>query len=936
MFKALPPLLWFLPLSALVWFGCDAADSLPSAPGDAKVMVYLHAIGRQTQLGSLEPFANEEEESPRLTARFSYDFRIDRTEVTQAEYERIMGRNPATEPFGLGPDFPVYNVSFYDAALFCNARSKAEKKDTVYEYAGREADGKERAYGLPGLVIHYERDGYRLPTEAEWEFAARGGVETAFPWGDGLDSLAVARMAWFNGNAAGKAHAVAKNPANAFGLYDMLGNVMEWTNDWKSPYAPVTVQDFLGSRNPGLIQERSVKGGSYAYDARYLRYSARSANYATLSSSAVDYIGFRCVLGHVASGQYLDGGRSHRATPPVIADREASRTFFGHTKVKLVFVNATSFTRTLCYIDFSEQPTVVHEFLDDSAVFTPVISPDGMWVAYGNVDEGSRLQGSVSIRRLQQGSQAVLLPVESAAIPRWWVDPGGSDTCLVFATLPVDNTDPVWPSSRTFRIKVSAGAAAGPPEPLATGGYHDGLSENGNYLASGFRWLHLRNRNSGSDRVLFTGPSNGKEAGDTSQVCNVSMQPHAGPSPELLMLDFGYEGVSTVVGRPYGLHEILFRVDTLGRVVSWYRAPKGFQAWQDAEWSNQADFAVAAGESAGSGYPAVVALNLRDSVTTVLARGSTLGQPALWINPGAVVFPAGGVDSLGLYDEPAGTIQQMQFACKMKILWLNRRTAEVVGLGSSHVMAGIWPQSFTHYRALNLGYYSAGIKGAVEMATNYVLPNFPSLRALIIEVQPGWMNADGGDFIWSQSMAKTKGYRYDSTHGFWPSGIPPALDTIMLAFSNPLTAGVDGAGGLQVPGHDWGVRPPPVLPDFFTPQSAGDANAVASIGLLRSLAESSKRKGIHLVLTLFPQSPAYRNTPYYGKYGPTWEVGRALVENVKSICAGNPFCHFYDANQEGNHDYPDSMAGNEDHLSFAGARQISHRLDSLIYRAVEP
>ncbi len=465
----------------------------------------------------------------------------------------------------------------------------------------------------------------------------------------------------------------------------------------------------------------------------------------------------------------------------------------------------------------------------------------------------------------------------------------------MYATRAVDNTDPAWPSAQTFRVKVSAGIAAGAPVLLASGGYHDGLSQNGGYLATGYRQLHLLNLNTASDRILFTGPANGKARGDTSQVCNVSMQPHAGPSPDMLLLDFGYGGVSSVVRRPYGMHEILFRIDTLGRVVSWYRAPKGFTAWQDAEWSNQADFAVATGENSSSGYPAVVALNLRDSVTTVLAQGFTLRQPGLWIRPGSVVFPTGGIDSLGLYNEPVGTIQQEQFAGKMKFLWLNRHNTEVVGFGSSHVMNGIWPLAFTHYRALNLGYSSAG--------THYVLPNYPALRALIVEVHPGWMNAKGGDFIWWGSMDKTKGYRYDSTHGFWSAGVPAALDTVMQAFHNPLTAVVDGAGGMQNPNQDWGARPPPVFPDFYTPKSVVDTNVTGSIELLRSLAESSRRKGVHLVLTLFPQSPAYRSTPYYGKYGPTWAVGRELVAQVKSICDGNPFCHFYDAYQEGNHDY---------------------------------
>jgi hypothetical protein len=83
-------------------------------------------------------------------------------------------------------------------------------------------------------------------------------------------------------------------------------------------------------------------------------------------------------------------------------------------------------------------------------------------------------------------------------------------------------------------------------------------------------------------------------------------------------------------------------------------------------------------------------------------------------------------------------------------------------------------------------------------------------------------------------------------------------------------------------------------------------------------------------MTIFPQSPWFRNTNYYGTYGPTWNEGRALVAQLRDICATIPGCRFYDANKEGGHDYDSAMFNDQDHLSSAGAERLSRRLDSAL------
>jgi len=204
-------------------------------------------------------------------------FLMDRYEVTQEQYGKPIQGNPSHFK---GPRNPMEQMSWADAALYCNARSRAEGLEPCYE----EETGECR----------FEAKGYRLPTEAEWEYACRAGTDT-----DYLGAREAGKLkdyAWFAENSGERTHPVGEKKPNPWGLYDLYGNVAEWCND-------VYAEDYYqhsperNPRGPTEGKKYVLRGGAWDSKPEACRSASRVGEDPGFQDAcfARDTIGFRCV-----------------------------------------------------------------------------------------------------------------------------------------------------------------------------------------------------------------------------------------------------------------------------------------------------------------------------------------------------------------------------------------------------------------------------------------------------------------------------------------------------------------------------------------------------------------------------------------------------------------------------------------------------------------
>ena len=206
------------------------------------------------QMGSTNILIVQDNEKPVHTVHITQPFYMGKYEVTQGQWQVVMGNNPSS--FTGDPNWPVENVSWNDVQEFIR-RLNARAGGTTF----------------------------RLPTEAEWEYAARAGTTTS--WSFGNDASQLERYVWYDKNAGGETHPVGQLQPNLWGLYDMHGNVWEWVQDWFGSYASGTADDPPG---PPSGSYRVNRGGGWDSGFNHCRSGGRSNN---APGKRYDNLGFR-------------------------------------------------------------------------------------------------------------------------------------------------------------------------------------------------------------------------------------------------------------------------------------------------------------------------------------------------------------------------------------------------------------------------------------------------------------------------------------------------------------------------------------------------------------------------------------------------------------------------------------------------------------------
>jgi formylglycine-generating enzyme required for sulfatase activity len=225
------------------------------------------------RMGSPENEADRhDQEGPQTEVTISRGFWLGKHEVTQGEYEAVIGSNPSVfngGDFGVNLNRPVETVSWDNAVAYCAALTDRAA-----------ATGQ-----IPTGSV------YRLPTEAEWEYACRAWTSTRFSYGGDPGYTNLTNYAWYWDNSDQQTHPVGQKLPNPWGLYDMRGNVFEWCKDWWSDFLPGEI--VLDPQGPGSGSYRVIRGGDWSTDGSISRSANRDYDY---PDTRDDSIGFRVVL----------------------------------------------------------------------------------------------------------------------------------------------------------------------------------------------------------------------------------------------------------------------------------------------------------------------------------------------------------------------------------------------------------------------------------------------------------------------------------------------------------------------------------------------------------------------------------------------------------------------------------------------------------------
>ena len=902
--------LFMLIAAVLAFSACDGDRSSNPSEGSK---LFPERYGEKG-LALVEGSSDKLKLAEKMDVVLSYDYLIGMHEVTCGDYGEVSCD---------GENFPITDVTFYDAVLFANKKSKAEKFDTVYTYSSAKFDSKNHCIYLENLSADLDRAGYRLPTEAEWIKAA------SVNWNS--------NNSWNAGNSDGKPHAVCSKKKDDSEWCDFEGNVAEWVSDWMAPVQKGSFNNFIGPAKPNTLGERMIKGGCFNSDAQAISLFSRKDTYTINSSSKANYIGFRLAFGKIPNAETMDVSNPQKQRIIKLATSEDVRNVAGTIVAKLAFRNEVS--GNLVYVSYSDASLSMFEIQDDLDVYHPDISPDGGWVAFCTGAEGLDVNSSLYVRRLDSaGSKLVRLDVEGAAIPRWSVDANG-DTVITYVTSAKNNKETEeWKKTSTWQVSFANGSF-GTPKKLFDGSYHGGISENASLAVSGSSLLRARKAKSQStvfennavDDVWYNG----------EQACNVSLVRDS--TLRTAFLDFAGKTGKEFAGKSYAVHQRILIADKDGKLIQSIGAPDGY-TFDHTEWASDGKISniVATLVNGNGAHEKIVLVDVNNSKVVDLVQGEELWHPCLWVrhvqdgssssenkDSDLIKFDLD-LDSAGVYYTPGGTELALKWRYKMELFWKYRNVMNTAVIGSSRSLHGVDPLLFSEgIKAMNLSVSNCDLFCTKYVLDNYILLHMKNLKYVVFSLDLDLTFVSFPSSYFEAHRSLSPGFSYDENHNYWKDGVPEQLAqrTYESLGHSQFEMYRETLGFHPLEGRGWGEPFVEFDSTWITKRRyLYDANFEA---LTEFIAECHKRDVI-VVGVIFPENPLYSTTGSYAVHAMQRSVVPSLIQEIEDLSKTYPNFVLMDENKMGYHDYTDEMAYDHNHLSVAGATQITARIDSVL------
>jgi len=943
------------------------SDSIPTPIIEIDGMIHLD--GGNVTIGTNDN-SFKTNERPAMKVVLDYSFYMGIHEVTCGEYAEAIQRTDLKVPEKCDNDsLPVTDITYFDAVLYANAKSKQEGYDTAYTYNRAVFDSEGHCTYLEGFAFHADAKAFRLPTEAEWVYAATRAWDT--------------NKSWNNSNSEYKLHTVCNMEADSAGFCDIAGNAMEWVNDWMGKFLDTTVTNYVGAPDGGDMGERIVKGGCYTSSQIEINPYSRGDVYTVTSSTRAEYVGFRLAFGNIPNALWMgDDGISQTSIVTPLAGNETVKGITGSYNTKLAFRNDVS--GNIAYIDYLNGSLSVKEITKGIDAYHPEISPNGKWIAYCTGFEGVSRKSTIYVQSLEEESLPIKLEVEKAAIPRWRILDNG-DTAIAYVSEAGNNKDETtFKSASTWQVTFAKGTF-GTPQKLFDGAYHGGISEDNALAVTGARLL--RAHVNGHDTIWYNG----------EQACNASLA--MDKSKRTAFLDFGGKTGKDFVGKDYSTHERILIADSTGKLEQSILAPTGY-TFDHTEWTtdNTKTNIVATLTNMNGAHTKIVLVNPLDSSVTELAEGEELWHPNLWVKKKAVkrsssstatsssssaitsssvIFSSSSsevlvssssddvisssseapnssstedvissssepidppepdfeldLDSAGIYYNASGAHPYaIKWRYKMELLWQYKDTANIIILGSSRANHGINPLLISQpFYAINLSVTANLLGEDHALLINYVLPHMTKAKIVVTTVDiDRWHTAGLG--IWESAYKSYPGYVYDKNHNYWKDQFPKNLTE--ATYNSPGNSGYAAEfrptrGFSPFNSNGWGD---PIISRDSTWMEKQPQEYDKNLNTLIDMIEACQQKGVVLIGVITPQNPRYKETGSFGRYGLLRSQAPELIKQIANLNQQYSNFILMDENKMGNHDYTDEMTYNSDHLATEGAAQLTTRIDSLI------